>query len=440
MNPSRENRLRDPADLKATIGSLPVLVPRAHTVYDQEIRTKSEYYEPIFEILAQPGRLPHGALLEISTRTKIPKDTLKTWRSKVKEDANWRPHHGSPGCPRVFTKEQESALRDKIVDVIQRQEYISREQSKEFAREMWRNEVEKRLNAESDETEAQTGYNRPQDDVKVLWARAKRDPRFSWVWQKSFEERWGLSYRVPHVRRRSRPDDDYVARFVEEIELAKMQFPQSCIFNADETCWRIVNGKIKTLALKGSDEVNIQSNFDAKKSVTVMACCSADGKKLPLMVITSGTTPACEEKFRQNERLRHYINRKLFIDHTERGWSTHEFAQRYLKFISRQVHERQILLTWDLHSSHRKDCVREYAKEHSIHLSFIPAGQTSYWQPLDRRLFGILKKKATAELERTTYDSSLTEISIMDAVLVLVRVWESLPEETIRASWSHLMD
>ena len=249
-----------------------------------------------------------------------------------------------------------------------------------------------------------------------------------------------MSYRVPHFRRRTKPNDDYVARFVEEFEVAKMQFPPSCIFNADETCWRIVNGKIKTLALKGSDEVNIQSNFDGKKCVTVMACCSADGKKLPLMVIASGKSAACEEKFRKDERLRHYINKSLFIDHTERGWSTHEFAERYLKFISQQVGERQIFLMWDLHSSHRKDCVREYAKEHSIHLSFIPAGQTSYWQPLDRRLFGILKKKATAELAKTTYGSQMTEISIIDAVRALVRVWESLPEETIRGSWAHLTD
>ena len=122
--------------MKAAIESLPVLVPRGHAVYDQEITTKSQHYGPIFEILAQPGRLPHGTLLEISTRTKIPKDTLKTWRKKVKEDANWRPHHGSPGCPRIFSKEEESVLRDKIVEVIQKEEYISREQSKEFAREI----------------------------------------------------------------------------------------------------------------------------------------------------------------------------------------------------------------------------------------------------------------------------------------------------------------
>ena len=437
MNPTEETADRSEG-LRAVIDSLPVLVARAHTVYDAAIVEKPEHYTPIFSILAQSERLPHQTIKHISEKTKIPVDTLKSWRKNLKKDPDWRPHHGSPGCPRIFTKEQEESLREKIVDVIKKEEYISREQSRAYAREMWEREVLPRLTADLDQDGPIMTRNR--DDSKAEFARVKRNPRFSRLWQKLFELRAGLSYRVPHLRRRTTPNDNYVAHFIEEFEVAKIQFPRSCILNADETCWRIVNGKLKTLALRGSDEVNVQSNFDAKKSLTVMACCAADGTKLPLMIIARGTTAACEEKFRQHERLRHYINKTLFVDHTERGWSTHEFAKRYLKFLSKQVEERKIFLLWDLHSSHRKEDVRDYARDHSIHLSFIPAGQTSYWQPLDRRLFGILKKKAMHELEKTTYGSKLTEISMIDAVWALVRAWESLPEETVRTAWAHLAE
>ena len=425
------------------IDTLPVLVSRAHNVYDYVIREKPEFFGPMFELLGRKERLPHRALERICGRTLIPLNTLKTWRRKLKQDPSWRPKHGSPGSPRLITVDQETALRQRIVDeYVSKHRLITRQQTQALAREMF-------LHGELtqvDEAEGNLGggmaevphpvQHEPDEETAT---QSAHEPKFSRHWQERFEQRTGLSYRVPHLRRRTQPNDEMVAKFVEEIELAQGQFTRGLILNADETCWRIVNGQIKTFALKGSQEVILEAGFDMKQAVTVMACMSANGDKLPLVVIAEGTTELCEQKFRKDKRLRHYIGKSLFIDHTERGWSTHEFAKRYLKFLRNQMKDNDFFLLWDLHASHRKEDVKEYARNNSIYLSYVPAGQTSYWQPLDSKPFGALKKRAMKEFHELALGRELTSLTIVDAVWILVRAWDGLPESTMRRGWDTLL-
>ena len=112
---------------------------------------------------------------------------------------------------------------------------------------------------------------------------------------------------------------------------------------------------------------------------------------------------------------------------------------RYLKILSKHMKKRWIFVLWDVHSSHRKDTVKEYARDHKIQLSYIPAGQTGYWQPLDRSIFGLLKKKTQAELERLALTKDLAEIDMIDTLVTLTNVWNSLDPETIARSWKHIV-
>ena len=427
--------------LQQVLDSLSNVVPRQHTVYDNTILENEQIFKPLFQVLGKKERLPYQSLQKISEKTNIPVNTLKTWRKNLKKDANWTPRHGSPGCPRLLTDTQELRLKLRIInDYVSKGLLITRRQTQIMAAEMFMEEARKRL-------EEQARYNDFDDDPPpvihgpetVVRVPISSDHIFSRHWEERFEERTGLSYRVPHLKRRTPPDDEAVAKFLDEIEFAKAQFTRDSILNADETCWRVVNGKLKTLALKGSQEVTVHTSFDTKQAITVMACMTAAGKKLPLMVIVEGTTELCERKFRTDKRLRHYVNKSLFFDHTERGWSTHEFTKRYIKFLSRQMKERDLFLIWDLHASHRREDVREQARQNSVHLSFVPAGQTAYWQPLDAKVFGALKKKAMKEFENMTLERPLTEFTIVDAICILIRVWEEMPEAMLRRAWDRLL-
>ena len=435
---SDESFIDDDA-IQQALQTLPTLTPRTHTVYDALIRKKPEDFEKLFQILGQKRRLPHRTLPELSAKTKIPQNTLKSWRKQLKQDVTWRPEHGSPGKPRLLTVDEEALLRKRVVDdYVRRERLMSRDQCESMAYQLWVDKARKHLEEcaqvpDNFPSEEELRIQHEPDDAIVLTATNR--PAFSDEWQERFEKRTGLSYRIPHLKRRSEPRDDYVAKFAEEFEVARLQFAPDSILNADETCWRIVNGQVKTIAIKGSEEVTVRSTFDPKQSVTVMACCASDGEKFPLMVIAEGTTPLCEDKFRTDPKLRTYMNKALFIDHTPSGWSTCDFAKRYLDFLSDRVKGRSVYLIWDLHSSHRKDSVIEHARERNIHLSFVPAGQTSYWQPLDRKVFGALKKKALKHFTKTMDGERYT---MNDAILTLVKVWNKIKPEKIRSAWGHL--
>ena len=386
--------------------------PRQHHVYDDQVN--GPVLDGLFQRLAEPNRLPRDFLTEVSQKTRIPVPTLKQWRANLKKDPSWRPRHGRPG-PRLLTREDEEQLARRVHDkFINQARYLSGEQLRSMGLEMWR--------------ERHRDEDRP------------AEPSFSNRWKASFEHDHGLSERTPHARRRTDPRDDIIAIFLQDIELAHRQFPPRLILNADETCWRVLNGKLKTIAPTGADEVQVLIGFDSKQSVTVMACCSADGRKLPLYAIVKGKTAKCEEAIRNDRRLRRYINKTLYLGHTERGWANNEFQLEYLKFIEEQVDGRYCSLVWDVHSSHRSADVVACARQRKINLLFVPAGQTGEYQPLDRRVFGVLKKQAHRLFLDQLRGRDLTVIDRIDALAILCQAWERIEAEVIRRAWSCLLD
>ena len=171
--------------------------------------------------LSQKEKLDAGLLKQISDQTKIPENTLKTWRKKLKEDSSWRPNHGSPGKPRLFTVEQEKDIHNEIVnEKIEASKYFNGEhlqaitlkKYKEFHFSQNRDELEK-------------------DENKGC----KEIPKFSYKWRKSYESRNGFSERVPYLKRRSDSHDEKIANFIQDFEVGRMQYEDSGIVNGDET-------------------------------------------------------------------------------------------------------------------------------------------------------------------------------------------------------------
>ena len=377
------------------------LCKKAHTVY--KIFDKPEACA-LMQELSNHNRMAPGRLLTISEQTGINYKTLETWRNKLKKNPKYIPEHGHKGVPRKINIEQEEYILNQI-----KQEFL------------------------------ETNRYCPPRIIKALAKSEFQDLTFGNKWTYGFMSRHSLSSRVPHIKRRTSPNDSHVASFLNSIELINMQFPPDLILNVDETCWSIINGKLHTVAQKGVDDVQIRLKENPKMCLTVIACCSKAGDRLPLWVIVKGKTQLCERKYREDPRLRHHIqSKKVFIDHTENGWSDHNLMIRYIQFLKNIKNGYTFHILWDLHASHKAEDVKSKAAELEVGLTFIPAGQTDEWQPLDRRIFGILKSRARAMFDEQMISKNSEEFDMIDALVILLQSWSLITEGEIISSWKNL--
>ena len=379
-------------------------------------RTRRNNYEKLLDpetagqlsgILSQRGRLASGLLEEINRDTGIPLSTLKHWRRKLQKgqdpfDYSWRRR------PVLLSQENEDRIFEAIMERIA------------------------------------SGACCPLRYVTRLALEAGRATNPEFVagrsWLRGFLHRHRLSLRRPHTRRRTAPNDEVVASFVQFLEVARMEIPDFLIANMDETAWRLSNGRLQTLAKTGSDEVTCYTQIDERKCLTVICTITASGKKLAPWVIVKGKTERAEQRYRDDERISRYIRSgRLHITHSENGWSNAEVMKAYLAWFSEQMQNEWSVLLWDLHSSHRCDEVKAEAISQHVNLAFIPAGQTSEWQPLDRKIFGILKAKAQRMLNELCAVRQLDSLSMTDALLILLKVWDEIPSEVVRKAWSHMI-
>ena len=252
--------------------------------------------------------------------------------------------------------------------------------------------------------------------------------------------RHGLSFRRAHSRRRTKPNDAIVAAFLQEIEVAREALTDDLIFNMDETAWLLFNGRLITVARRGTEDVSTQARVDEKANFTVLCTITLSGRKLAPWVIIRGTTDRCERSYRSDPRLRRLIaGKKIIFTHSKSGWATHEVMRDYVKWLSDQVKGHWSYLIWDLHVSHRNQTVRDTAAAQCVNLAYVPAGLTSVWQPLDVRVFGSLKAHAMSLLDAQCAIRSLSELDMTDALLILAQAWDDLTPEVIRAGWRSLV-
>ena len=385
----------------------PRFVKRPHGFYRSLWDSTDPNATRLFTELAKP-ELPFGRLQQISNETGIPYKTLQDWRGKLTTTPSYKPRYPRKGFSIKVPEEIEIEVAERL-----RREFIDKNRYCPKAVVKGRIEAAVRDEFGEDFTAGRT-------------------------YIKKFLNRHNLSLRVPHVRRRTAPNDDKVAEFLLDYDAACCQLPDNLIFNVDETCWRLINGPVKTLAIKGQEEVTVDAACDPKTDITVIAAVTESGDRLPLYVLGRGKTEACLKKYRTSEVLRkHLASRAIVLDHSPSGWSDHEVMKRYLSWLRNFAGQRVIHVLWDMHASHRHAEVREWAASNDIGLTFIPPGQTGTWQPLDRRIFGELKSRATHLLNETILETAFETHDMNHAISVLVRAWQLIPKDAIQKAWSH---
>jgi hypothetical protein len=372
--------------------------------------------EFVFDALTQP--LPRGAMVDLANLTHVPYTTLCTWRSNLLVDPNWRPSHASHATCRVFTEEEEAQLVSDIVNrFLDKHLYYSDDDFAIDAVAFYNRISQEKCEAQINNL-SMMGL-----PVELPIREFHCSPRFI----EAFRKRHALALRRPHFKRRPAVSEEQIENFLDTLENVIEHTPPERLINIDETHWKLVAGGFLTWAKKGRGSIQCMIQNNDKEGVTAIAGIDYAGNKLPLMVIGKGKTPKCLKNLAIPDRI--------WSDFSPSGWTTIAIMCRYFDRLRTIYPDGNLVVMLDTYSAHRSEIVKEYARGLNIRLLFIPPGCTDRMQPLDRRIFGILKAHAR-RMWRKHYHETNGEKELRDMMVVrLLEAWDDIPEDAIHSAW-----
>lgn len=157
------------------------------------------------------------------------------------------------------------------------------------------------------------------------------------------------------------------------------------IYNMDETGLQLNNKVGYVIAQKGSKDVSTITSGEKGETITVIACCNAEGIFLP---------PACvfKGKYKKDEFQDGMPNGSVIYMNQKSAYVNSDIFLLWLKdhFLPRKGVGKALLIV-DGHTSHCSAEVLQLAERNDIILLCLPSHTTHYLQPLDRGVFKSLK-------------------------------------------------
>lgn len=157
------------------------------------------------------------------------------------------------------------------------------------------------------------------------------------------------------------------------------------IWNLDESGLQLNNKVGYVIAQKGSKDVSTITSGEKGETITVIACCNAEGTFLP---------PACvfKGKYKKDEFQDGMPNGSKIYMNQKSAYVNSDIFLLWLKdhFLPRKGVGKALLIV-DGHTSHCSAEVLELAERNDIILLCLPSHTTHYLQPLDRGVFKSLK-------------------------------------------------
>jgi hypothetical protein len=343
--------------------------------------------------------------------------TLQVWYRRLKADPNYRPDPKLCGIKnKALTPEEEESV--------------------------WKIITNKFLNKKLLFTDLEC-----QAIAKNIHSKRKDKPKKEFLasrnWVLNFRKAHMISLRTAHVCRRPQASQKDILNFYHSLKEAIKTFPANCIINCDETNWPVIFTNRKTWILKTGkksqhQDVKAYVNGDTKSSFTAMASITYSGEALPLFMLARGKTERCEKQLKKEG-----MNK---VTHSQNGWVTiqvmGEFFQFLREIVEKKFHVRQrqqIFLVLDVYASHREGYIKALAAAQRISLLFIPPGMTAEFQPLDAKIFGILKSiGSNMWVSEYLFDPS-KKFTKLTASHTIQDYWKKLAKETIQEAWKTVM-
>jgi hypothetical protein len=377
-----------------------------------------EALEWVFQALSDKT-MPRGTIVVIHHTVNVPLSTLYTWYKIIRLAPNWRPTHKAyADAKRVFTDPEEYELLHRVHVKFLDKGLV-------FCDADFRLEALKFRDLVADRLEKQAETNPAVVDRwhEVLCFRASAH------FAKHFRHRHVMSLRRPSLKRRPVATDDEIQQFINTIHEILWRTPPDRVINIDETNWRMVAAGFLTWAKRGTESVTCHIEDDAKFGVTSIAGIDAAGSKLPLTVIGKGKTRRCLTAYHLPETVNGVTSPS--------GWTTNDVMCEYFTYLKEQHYpEGRLVIVLDTYSAHRAEIVKNAARGLGFKLKFIPPGCTDRLQPLDRRVFGVMKSYGRQQWRRNYHANEGGKTTRAQMAQNLVEAWDRITPEVIDSAWN----
>ena len=388
--------------------------PLNRIIKRQSYNDYSKFADSIPAVLERLVNTKRGDLAEVSNQTGIPYSTISRWHQALGKNTRFNPLDRKWGQhKRIFTDQEEDMIADYIVlNYIQPGIYFTDEDFKELALQAWQ---EKYLPI----------YNSDDPEIRKQFKEFHCSRGFI----VDFKYHHNFSSKVFHIKRRANPNSPIEQKFLKEMANLFEHVPLSRILNADETGWKLFPKGILSWGETGIDNMSRQGSVSDKSQVTVLATIAADYTKLPLLFVAQGKTEQVESS--QIGDIGYH-----WKTHTESGWVNDVAFSFYLHKLRQHFNDDEPLhLIMDLYPSHMTKQVLDDAKDLNIILHIIPAGMTDFYQPLDRKVFGVVKAKARKFFRQRHSKESHIKGTKLEACQDMIAAWEGVARTVISSAW-----
>ena len=135
------------------------------------------------------------------------------------------------------------------------------------------------------------------------------------------------------------------------------------------------------------------------------------------------------------KQLGHHPNFSNKVIHTESGWMSSGGFLEYLQWIREVVQNEKIYLLVDQYPTHFTEDAKVAAQKMNIILIPIPKGGTDRYQPLDRRIFGIMKSMGAAMWSEIYDQNPGIKLDKRLGARLALECWEKISKNNILAAW-----